>query len=145
MGQHSSSHPECNGQDFKCKKEFHSSFWCLISKFLAFKGVPKKNSDVLQKIRNLINTRTFTLSTSHVQHAQGDEAHEDLPAPAAQVQGEQQGPPNQVAQLAVEVQGLRAHMDERFDGINRRMDGFDGRFTRIDETLVAILSRLGNQ
>ena len=72
---------------------------------------------------------------------------EEVPAPAAPVQGKQQRPPrvDQVANLTAEVQGLQAHMDVRFDGINGRMDGFDGRFNRIDETLAAILSRLGHQ
>lgn len=111
------------------KKNSILPFGVLISEFLAHKGVPKKSSDVLQKIRNPINSRTLTLSTSHVQHAQGDEAPGEAPAPAAPVQGEQQGPPNQVAQLAADVQGLRVHMDERFN--------------RIDETLAAILARLG--
>ena len=136
MGQHSSSHPECNGQDFKCKKEFHSSFWCLISKFLAFKGVPKKNSDVLQKIRNPINTRTLTLSTSHIQHAQGDEAHEDIPTPAAQVQGGQQTPNDRIDQLAAQMHGFAAHVDERFDVVGARFDS-------IDASLAAILACLG--
>ena len=100
-------------------------------------------SDLTQKIRNPINSQTLALSTAHVQ--QDYEAPALAPALAEPVQGEQQGSPNQVTQLAAEVQGLRAHMDERFDGMNGRMDGFDERFNRIDETLAAILSRLGNQ
>ena len=125
------------------KKNSILPFGVLITDFLSFKEVPKRSSDLTQKIRNPINSRTLALSTAHVQ--QDYEAPEEAPAPVEPVQGEQQGPPNQVAQLAAEVQGLRAHMDERFDGKNGRMDGFDGRFNRIDETLAAILSRLGNQ
>ena len=125
------------------KKNSILPFGVLITDFLAFKEVPKKSSDLTQKIRNPINTRTLTLLTAHVQ--QDYEFPEEAPALVAPVQGEQQGAPNQVDQLAAEVQGLRAHMDERFDGIKGKMDGFDGRFNRIDKTLAANLSRLGNQ
>ena len=120
------------------KKNSILPFGVLITDFLTFKEVPKRSSDLTQKIRNPINTWTLTLSTSHVQ--QDVEAHEDAPVQAAPIQGEHQGPPrvDPVATLTAEVQGLRAHMDEHFDGIN-------GRFYRIDETLVAILSRLGHQ
>ena len=85
------------------KKNSILPFGVLITDFLAFREVPKRSSDLTQKIRNPINTRTLTLSNAHVQ--QDYKAPEAAPAPAEPVQGEQQGPPNQVAQLAAEVQG----------------------------------------
>ena len=86
------------------KKNSILPFRVLISEFLTFKEVPKKSSDVTQKIWNPINIRTLTVSTAHVPAApHDDEVRKEEPALAAPVQGEQQGPPNQVAQLAVEL------------------------------------------
>ena len=121
------------------KKNSILPFGILISKYLSNIRVPKKSSDVTQKIQNLINVRTLTLSTSHVPPApQGDEAHEEVPAPAAQAQGEQQAPNDRIDQLAAQMQGLATHVDKRFDAVSARFDA-------VDDGLAAILSRLGPQ
>ena len=48
-------------------------------------------------------------------------------------------------QLAAQLQGLTEHIYARFNAMDDRLNGFDGRFNLIDEVLATILSRLGNR
>ena len=140
-------------QTMTTKKNSIIPYGVLITEFLLWKKAPKKSNEVIQKIQNPINARTLAQSTTHIPHApQGNEVPEDEAAPATQVQGEQQGPVDRIDQLVAQMQGLTVHIDARFDamdgrlnGFDERLNGFDGCFNLIDEALVAILSRLGNQ
>ena len=70
------------------KKNSILPFGVLINKFFSYKGVPKKSSDVTQKTRNPINSRTLALSTAHVPPTpQDDEAPEEEATPATKARG----------------------------------------------------------
>ena len=59
--------------------------------------------------------------------------------------GEQQVPDARFVRLDEQMQQPHAHINARFNAVNERLNGFDGRFNLIDEVIAAILSHLGHQ
>ncbi|XXG53115.1 hypothetical protein AAC387_Pa03g1265 [Persea americana] len=98
------------------------------------------------RIRNPINKRTLEQSDAHVQDYEDAEDKEEEADQGEQAQGKQPNYDARFARLEGKMQELmNVTIDARFHAFGERLNGFDGHFNSIDEGIVAILARLGNQ
>eukprot|EP00268_Persea_americana_P032039 TRINITY_DN31357_c0_g1_i1.p2 TRINITY_DN31357_c0_g1~~TRINITY_DN31357_c0_g1_i1.p2 ORF type:complete len:113 (+),score=22.99 TRINITY_DN31357_c0_g1_i1:281-619(+) len=107
------------------------SVCCLIS-FCSLRKLTGVNSMPFQKIRGAINRRSLQQSEAHIIEEE-DEEDEDEAA-----EGEQDNVSNRLTRLENEVHALN-------DNINSLNTNITARFTFMDESLAAILARLGHQ